>query len=424
MKRIVKKLYALLLTLAMVFAISITTFAADSTVTYKGQVDGIEFLSGSGYTDTDLFDSFKDVMPGDRLTETIQIQNKATDSDYIKVYLRAAVKDQEGNPLTYNEAFENTDGKDQAGVEGQRDETIATMAEFLAQLTMRIYNGTQLIYEASPDQAGALEDNVLLATLFNGESSILTVELDVPIDMGNEYANRVGEVDWIFLVEAFDYEKLTVHKVWDDNNYPNRPDSATVQLLRDGSVHDEVVLNETNQWTYTWDKLDETYTWSVIETDVPDEYDVTYSTADNITWITNHMDYTPPQDPDPIDLTVRKVWSGDENHLQTRPGSVNVTLYDGNTAIYIATLSADNNWTFTWNNLDGNGNWSVVETGIPKGYVPSYQASGDTVTITNTATLIQTGQFNWPILVLGCLGALMITFGVVMLVKKRKSGYV
>lgn len=65
---------------------------------------------------------------------------------------------------------------------------------------------------------------------------------------------------------------------------------------------------------------------------------------------------------------------------------------------------------------------AFLETGIPKGYTPSYRTNGDVVTITNTATLIQTGQLNWPILLLGGLGVLMIGFGIVVIGKKKKSG--
>ena len=45
----------------------------------------------------------------------------------------------------------------------------------------------------------------------------------------------------------------------------------------------------------------------------------------------------------------------------------------------------------------------VLETNIPKGYVPSYSVSADgtVVTITNSKSLIQTGQLNWPVWVLG-----------------------
>jgi len=48
-----------------------------------------------------------------------------------------------------------------------------------------------------------------------------------------------------------------------------------------------------------------------------------------------------------------------------------------------------------------------VESSIPKGYVPYYNARYGTVTITNTAMLLQTGQLNWPIPVLCGLGVLL-----------------
>ena len=118
--------------------------------------------------------------------------------------MRAVAHDENGNPLTYDEPFEAADGKDQAGIASQRDETVAAMADFLAQLSMKIYNGETLIYEASPDELDGLAENVLLGTFRQGESTTLTVELAVPMELGNEYANRVGEVDWIFTVEALD----------------------------------------------------------------------------------------------------------------------------------------------------------------------------------------------------------------------------
>lgn len=421
MKRKVNRLASFLLAIVMVLSMSVTAFAADSTITFKGAQEGFDFQPGSEYTATDLFDNFKDVMPGDKLTETIQVKNEATDCDYIKLYMRAVVHDENGNPLTYSEDYEETDGKDQEPVTAERDETVATMQDFLSQLTMRIYNGDQLIYDASPDEAGALVNNVLLGTLSTGESLTLKVQLDVPIELGNEYANRVGEVDWVFLAECIEYEKLTVHKVWDDNGYPGRPDSVTVHLLRDGEKHEKIVLNKDNQWTYTWDDLDDRYHWSV-EEEVPSGYEASYKTEDNKVFITNHKDYEPVIPSDPEDLTVKKVWSDENDKRGIRPDSVTVTLYNGDKAVDKVTLGAWNNWTYTWKDLDGDGDWSVLETGIPKGYTPSYRTRGDVVTITNTATLIQTGQLNWPIPVLGSLGTLMIFFGIFTMRKKKKNG--
>lgn len=403
---LMKKCSALLLVLVLLVALAPATLAADSVVTYHGQAEGFGFAPGSLYTATDLFDGFKDVMPGDKLTETVEFRNEATDCDYIKVYLRAWVHDETENPLSESVA---------------ETETLATMTDFLSQLTMRIYNGEELIYDASPDEAGAMVDNVLLGSLFTGESLSLTVELDVPMELGNEYAHRVGEVDWIFLVEGFDYEKLTVHKIWEDNGYPDRPQSVEVNLLKNGEVVETVTLKDENQWTWTWDKLDETAQWTVEEAVVPEGYEVSYETEDNTVWITNYMDYQPPVDPkpEPIDLTVVKVWEGDEDKLEDRPDSVMVSLYNGTTLVEKVVLSEKNNWTHTWEDLDSSGNWSVLESSIPAGYTPAYQADGNVVTITNTATLIETGQLSWPVPVLGGLGALLIIFGILSMRKKE-----
>ena len=190
MKKLFKSGSALLLALIMVLSLSVTAFAADSSITFKGLEEGFEAQPGSEYTETDLFDNFKNVMPGDQLTETITFKNQASDCDYINVYLKAQVHDENGNPLSEKVA---------------ETETVASMQDFLKQLTMRIYNGEKLIYNSTPDQAGALADNVFLGKLAKGEALSLKVELDVPIELGNEYANRVGEVDWVFTVEAHNH---------------------------------------------------------------------------------------------------------------------------------------------------------------------------------------------------------------------------
>ena len=400
-----KRMITLLMALVMILGLSMSVFAADSTITFKGAAEGFAVQPGSQYTTTDLFDGFKNVMPGDKLTETITITNDASDCDYIKLYMKAVVHD-ENNALSEEVA---------------KTETLATMQDFLAQLTMRIYNGDQLIYEASPDQAGALADNVELGTLYKGDSLNLKVELDVPIEMGNEYANRVGEVDWVFLAECTEGQKLTVHKVWDDCKDHHRPKSITVYLMRNGKVVEEVELNRENHWTYTWDDLDSNGKWSVVE-DVPHGYEATYKRDDNRILIINKLKERPvkPEPCDPVDLTVKKVWSDENDKNGIRPDFVSVTLYDGEKAVEKVILNERNNWTHKWNHLDGDGEWYVLETGIPKGYVPSYSYKGDVVTITNTATLIQTGQLNWPILVLGGLGALMLFAGAVVIFKKRK----
>ena len=75
------------------------------------------------------------------------------------------------------------------------------MEDFLSQLSMKVYNGKKLIYEASPDELDGLKNNVLLGKFYEGRGTTLTVELKVPETLGSEYAGRIGEVDWVFIAE-------------------------------------------------------------------------------------------------------------------------------------------------------------------------------------------------------------------------------
>ena len=422
MKHIAKKSISFILMLLLVMSFATTAFAADSSITFTGFSSGFEFQPGSEYTETDLFGSFKNVMPGDTVTETITFTNSAADCDFVNLYMRAEAHDETENPLTYSEAFENADGKDQANISGQRDETVATMTEFLSKLSMKVWNGTELIYDASPDQLDGLKSNKLLGTFRTGETATLKVELSVPIELDNKYANRVGEVDWIFHVEAYNESQLSVRKVWSDGNANHANDSITVNLLKDGKVESSQELNAANGWAYTFDRLVEGHTWTVEEAEVPAGYTVSYNTVGTMTTITNTRNYTPPDLPDPtypLNISVRKVWSND--NLKERPDSVTVTLYNGDVAYDSVRLGAWNNWSYSWKDLNAYGNWQVIETNIPRGYTPYYSVNNGVVTITNTATLIQTGQLNWPIWVLGGAGLVLILGGAVVLGKKKRK---
>lgn len=212
MKKMTNRLLSLGLVLIAVAVLTIPALAADAVVRRDGTSGLVIETTGSGYTDTDLFGNFKNVMPGDELTENITIKNNVSGFDYVKLYIRAVPHDEQGNPLTYDEAHENTDGKDQQNVDGERDETVATMADFLSELSMEIYlvnaDGTkQSIFSASPDKSAQLTDSVLLGTFAKGKSAKLEAVLTVPAGLGNEYAYRVGEVDWVFTVEGFNNEK-------------------------------------------------------------------------------------------------------------------------------------------------------------------------------------------------------------------------
>ena len=59
---------------------------------------------------------------------------------------------------------------------------------------------------------------------------------------------------------------LKVLKSWQDQGYESvRLDHVTVQLLCDGELYEEVILNADNQWRHTWNGLDRSRRWNVAE---------------------------------------------------------------------------------------------------------------------------------------------------------------
>lgn len=199
-----KKLHTSIMCLLFVLALTFTALAADSTVTYKGRDNGFEYGPGSVYVDTDLFDDFKDVMPGDVKAETVTITNDLKNNGYIKVYMGALLHDKENNPIS-PKVLEKLAADDRKGT---MDE-LTYMHKFLDQLTLKVWNGEKkdenLIYSGKPNslENGFAEGNVYLGLLRYGEKLDLNVELAVNIEMGNEYADRIGEVDWVFVVEEY-----------------------------------------------------------------------------------------------------------------------------------------------------------------------------------------------------------------------------
>ena len=90
-----------------------------------------------------------------------------------------------------------------------------------------------------------------------------------------------------------------VQKVWkDDGNEEKRPQEITAELMENGNVVDTVVLNQGNNWEYTWNNLDGSAKWQIAEANVPDGYTVTTTQEGVVFVITNtHPVELPPKLP-------------------------------------------------------------------------------------------------------------------------------
>lgn len=136
---------------------------AAASVSYEGGAEKFVFLPGS-----DLFESFKNVLPGDVLTQTITVRN---DKDMqVRIYLRAEPVNQ-------------------------------TSEEFLSHLTLTVTCKDKEIFDAAASETAQLTKATLLGTFRKNGSTDLTVTLSVPANMGNEYMSAIGFVPWTFIAE-------------------------------------------------------------------------------------------------------------------------------------------------------------------------------------------------------------------------------
>lgn len=118
-------------------------------------------------------------------------------------------------------------------------------------------------------------------------------------------------------------------------------------------------------------------------------------------------------------ITVKKVWN--TSAATKAANSVTVQLLCNGNVIKTATLNEKNNWQITYTDMPESDGYSIKEIDIPKGFTATYKQNGYVFTVTNTSTLIQTGQLIWPIPVLAVSGMLLIWAGVVILKKKRQQ---
>ena len=119
------------------------------------------------------------------------------------------------------------------------------------------------------------------------------------------------------------------------------------------------------------------------------------------------------------DITIKKVWNTDESTKIAE--KVTIQLLRDGAVIETVTLSKSNGWKVTVSDMPESDAYSVVEINVPNGFTPTYSHNGYEFTVTNTASLIETGQLVWPVPILAMAGILFITLGYVALRRQEDA---
>ncbi|CEI83160.1 Collagen adhesin precursor [Oceanobacillus oncorhynchi] len=227
------------------------------------------------------------------------------------------------------------------------------------------------------------------------------VEIDVPEQYESDIA---GDAENGFVITN-SYTPGTVdipvEKVWEDANNQDgaRPDGITVRLFADGEATQRfIILNETNNWEFTFAGLDEYQNgeriyYTVAESNVPAGYESTVSgSTENGYTITNSYS------PEMTDITVEKAWEDANNQDGARPESITVHLYDDRSNV-VATeeITADDDgiWSHVFENLPKYRDGVEIAYSVAEDTVEDYSTSisnngNGTFTVTNEHTPEQT----------------------------------
>lgn len=172
-------------------ALAAQTLAVPSGVTLSEVNGQARFTINAGEQD-DLFLDFKDVMPGDTITQTINVNAAQTNGQSYRIYLYARECDKAEVP------------------EGGSHVKPQSTPGFLDNLTISV-SRKAAPRETADTSLGGVDigtgtgtNGVLLGTFTPGMSQELNVELHVDLEMGNEFANAAAYIDWVFYADTIE----------------------------------------------------------------------------------------------------------------------------------------------------------------------------------------------------------------------------
>ena len=333
------------------------------------------------------------LLANDEVIDTITV----TEADEWKWSFTGLAKFEAGEEITYSITEEKVDGYETTidGYNVTNKHVPATV----------VVEGNKT-WDDNDDQDGIRPESITINLLANGEvvETITVTAADWSWTFENLPKFEAGEeITYSITEEKVDGYETTIdgynvtnkhvpatvvvegEKIWDDNDDQDglRPDEITINLLANGEVVDTVKVTEADDWKFIFENLPkfeagEEITYTIEEVKV-DGYEASY---DGYIVTNTHA-------PETISVKVDKIWDDDDNSDELRPESITVHLYADGVKVATKVITADDNWSWTFENLAKyNAGEEIVYT-VSEDAVEEYETAiegnaADGFVITNT----------------------------------------
>ena len=198
----------------------------------------------------------------------------------------------------------------------------------------------------------------------------------------------------IKIIDKIEKTSVSGTKTWNDNNNQDgiRPSSITVNLLANGQQVASKTVSASDNWQYSFDNLAAYVNGKKITYTVTEDAVAGYtSTVDGYNVTNNHTPAT-------VKVSGTKTWKDNNNQDGIRPSSITVNLLANGQQVASKTVSASDNWQYSFDNLAAYANGKKITYTVTENAVAGYTSTVDGYNVTNNhtpATVKVSGTKTW-----------------------------
>lgn len=171
-------------------------------------------------------------------------------------------------------------------------------------------------------------------------------------------------------------------KTWDDadNQDGKRPDEITVNLLANGQIVERAVVTSDDEgnWNFEFKDLVKYANGEEIE------YTLEEVSVDGYETVIEDFNITNTHTPEKVSFKVQKTWDDFDNNDGIRPESITVNLLANGIVVATEEITANNGWTYTFENFDKYANGTAIEYTVEEDAVKGYTPTINKVTADTT----------------------------------------